>query len=199
MENRLLEDTSMKLINVILDSRRVEKYDLLIAELKRQGLTEADYEIWPCLLFPTVVQSISASHKMIVRQAKEEGVESIIVAEDDLMFLSADGWKYYRSKKPSYFDLYLGGCYSELKDGLDNERYMYTREPIGLHLYEIHSRYYDKFLATDEAKHIDTEQRDGIFKVCYPMVALQRPGFSSNNMAWADYNTLLKPEDIFKG
>lgn len=184
-------------LNIIIDSRRAEKYEPLVAELNSQGIT--DYELWPCMILPEVIESINASHKMIVRWAKDNGLDEVVIGEDDLMFTTLGAWRYFLSKKPRFFDLYLGGCYSQVKHGWDEAPYSYTLEPVGFHLYIIHSRYYDAFLGTDSHLHIDTAQKSHAIKVCYPFAALQRPGFSSNNKCDQDYNSILKPEDIYQG
>src|ERR1700744_1364832 len=184
-------------LNIIWDSRRPEKWEPLMAELSTQGIT--DYEIWSCLILPEVVESISASHKMIVQDAKDKGLKEVCIAEDDLMFTAPGAWDYFLSKKPRFFDLYLGGCYSPVKHGWDESPYSYTLEPVGFHLYILHERYYDTFLSPPDHLHIDTAQKSNTIKVCYPIVALQRPGFSANNKCDQDYNSILKPEDIYHG
>lgn len=184
-------------LNIIYDSRRAEKYEPLMAELNSQGIT--DYELWPCTILPGVIESISASHKMIIQWAKDSGLKEVCVAEDDLMFTAPGAWNYFLSKKPRLFDLYLGGCYSPVKHGWDEAPYSYTLEPVGFHLYAVHSRYYDTFLATPSNLHIDTAQKSNAIKVCYPMIAIQRKGYSSNNKSIQDYNSILKPEDLYQG
>ena len=114
-----------------------------------------------------------------------------MILEDDIMFTAPGAWQRFLSLMPEDYDLYLGGCYGPVEDGI-------THVPVGFHCYAVHERYYDTFLETDPTKHIDTAQKGGIYKVCYPMVALQRPGFSWNNKADVDYNKQLKPEDIWK-
>lgn len=185
-------------LNIIHDNRRSERWEPLMQELSRQGIV--DYKIWPPVEDANnVVRSISLSHKQIIQNAKDRGLNEVCVAEDDVLFTAPDAWDWFLSKKPRFFDLYLAGCYSPIKHGWDEAPYSYTQEPIGLHCYIIHSRYYDTFLATDENVHIDTAQKSNAIKVCYPMAALQRSGFSANNRAWADYNLLLKPEDVYGG
>lgn len=185
-------------IHIIHDYRRQEKYQPLIAELSRQSIT--DYEIYPCILSKTVVESISESHKMIVREAKERGYEMICIAEDDLMFPAKDGWQYFLKNMPMLFDIYLGGSY--LKD----ERIKYSSPTtavdsyVGNHLIVIHNRYFETFLESDSKQHIDTAQTGkGFFQLCYPMAAIQRPGFSANNMDICNYNGILNEEDIYGG
>src|ERR1700749_433634 len=141
-----------------------------MTELSAQEIT--DYEIWPCIILSDVVESINASHKMIVQWAKDNGLPEVCIAEDDLMFTAPGAWKYFLSKKPKFFNLYLAGCYSPIKHGWDEDQYSYTLEPVGFHCYIIHERYYDTFLATPSNLHIDTAQKTIGIKVCYPMAAL---------------------------
>lgn len=182
-------------VNVIHDSRRLERYDPLISELKRQRIKS--YEIWPCLLMPSVVSSISGSHKMIVRDAKEKGLVECCIAEDDLQFPNENGWQWFLKNKPPVYDIYAGGSYFPF-DKTGKEGAFRVDEIVGFHLYMIHSRYYDTFLNTPVDKHIDTAQKSNLMYVCYPMAAIQRPGFSSNNMAQVNYNASLKKEDIYQ-
>lgn len=177
-------------LNIIHDSRRIERYEPLIAELDRQGIT--DYEIWPCIMLPSVVESINASHKMIVRKAKEDGLKEVCVVEDDVFFPAEDGWAYFLKNKPEDYELYLACSYGGYSE----------KQPIGFHLYMVHEQFYDKFLSVPDNAHIDTAMwwlgKDK-FVFCYPFPALQRAGFSANNMSHADYNKVLKDEDVYGG
>ncbi len=186
-------------LNIIYDSRRQEKWEPLMAELAGQGIS--DYEVWPCLILPNVVESISASHKMIVQDAKDKGLKECCIGEDDLMFTAPGAWDHFIKGKPPDYDLYLGGCYCGVGlyvDAIEKYEKPIVSRPVGLHLYFIHSCYYDAFLSTPSHLHIDTAQ-DGIYDICYPFVALQRPGFSANNMSYQNYNSIIRPEDIYKG
>lgn len=180
-------------INVIYDSRHSDRYGLILDEFVRQGITK--YLIWDCISKPNVVQSINESHKMIVRQAKESGMKECAIAEDDIFFPSEKGWEWFLKNKPETFDIYSSGNYNSFvrEDAAGAVR---TDTIVGLHLYIIHEKYYDRFLETPENKHIDTEQKGDLY-FCYPMAALQRPGYSANNMAIVNYNSSLKPEDIY--
>lgn len=182
--------------NIIYDSRRPEKYEPLITEMARQGIS---YMLWDAVILPNIVASINASHREIVTFYKRQGATEVCIMEDDVMFPSEIGWAYFLGNKPLEFDLYLGGCYSKITTGIVEKSIVYTETPVGLHCYIIHERYFNQFLNTDPREHIDTAQGDkGVFKVCYPMPALQRKGWSANNCAKVDYNTLLKPEDVYE-
>jgi len=178
-------------LNIIHDNRRSEKYDPLINELREQKIFS--YIIHPAtVLKHSVVESINASHKKIVRAAKEAGLPCVIIAEDDVMFTSVGAWQYYLDNMPQSFDLYLGCTYVPP---------ISNNVLCGFHLYTVSKNYYDKFLSVDENKHIDTAVSDmgGNFTFCYPFPCLQRPGFSANNKAIVDYNKILEPKDIYKG
>lgn len=175
-------------INIIYDSRRFEKYEPLIKELEGQ---KAEYEIWPCIIQNDVPSSINASHKMIVRMAKEQGLKEVCIGEDDLMFTAKDSWQFFLKNKPDVYDLYLSSTYVlPISNNI----------VCGFHLYLVSERFYDKFLSVPDNSHIDTAMNDinGNYHFCYPFAAIQRAGFSANNMAVCNYNTILKPEDIYQ-
>lgn len=172
-----------------------------MAELKRQNIV--DFEIWPCLIYPEVVRSISESHKMIVRDAKEKGLERCCIAEDDLMFPAEDGWQYFLKNEPDFYDIYSAANYISFERPT-NKGVFKTKYVIGFHLYMVHSRYYDTFLNVDSKQHIDGAQKSENMYVVYPFAALQRPGYSANNRdamgnsAMVNYNKMLKSEDIYQ-
>lgn len=182
-------------LNVIFDSRRSEKYEPLIQELKRQKIN--DFEVWPCLLLPDVIHSINASHKMIVRDAKEKGLVECCIAEDDLFFPSVGGWEWFLQNKPPVYEIYVGGNYNSFQRPMKAGA-MRIDSIVGFQLYCIHSRYYDTFLDTPIDKHIDTAQQGKLMYACYPFPALQREGFSANNKSIVNYNATLFPKDIYQ-
>lgn len=182
------------LLNIIFDNRRPEKHRLLAAEMERQNIATI---YWPAVILTSgIIESINASHKRLVSYAKFNNLPEFAIAEDDVYFPAENGWQHFLTSKPDAFDLYLGGCYSEL---IHDKGVTFTANPVGLHCYIIAQRYYDTFLATDPAVHIDTAQTNGLFKVCYPMVAIQRPGWSWNNKEIVNYNTNLNPKDVYDG
>lgn len=181
-------------INIIYDSRRSEYYEPLIKTLSEQGIT--DYEIWPCLILPSVIESINLSHKLIVRDAKQKGLREVCIWEQDCMFTSPNGWKHFLEGIPPFpFDIYLAGTY-----GLDRPITGKTNKINGLHCYILRGRFYDTFLSTPDNQHIDTSLDNlGIYYVDYPFTAIQRPGWSANSKAFSDKNMELKDEDVYGG
>lgn len=181
----------MSKLNIIYDARRHEKYEPLIKEMNEQGID--DYEIWPCLLLPDVVQSINSSHKMLVNYAVDNKLPEICIAEDDVMFTKPGAWDYFLKNKPhpDDYDLYLAATYTPEDP---------PKQICGFHLYFVSSRFYEKFLTVPDFEHIDTAINDlkGDYVFCYPFPALQRPGFSANNKMQVNYNKTLREQDIYK-
>lgn len=192
MENSILA-TNIE-VHVIHDSRRQERYESFTWELQRQGIK--DYIVWPCIMINSVVDSIAESHKMIVRDAKERGLNMVCIMEDDVMFPSEKGFEYFLSCMPFRFDLYAAGNYGTFHKG-SHSGAIPCDYITGFHCYIIHSWYYDKFLATEKGQHIDTAQQSKFMFSCHPMAALQRPGFSINAMGVVNYNAQLKESEVY--
>lgn len=183
-------------LNIIYDNRRTEKYEPLIKELDKQGIV--DYKIWPCIVKNDVVESINASHKMIVQKAKDDGEQMVAIAEDDLMFTGGNSWEWFLQNIPPVFDIYVAANYLPMKK--EGSGAFRIDNCVGFHLYIVHSRYYDTFLATPDKGHIDTEQKSKLMYCCYPFAALQRSGWSANNKAIVDYNKGcgITEKDLYK-
>jgi hypothetical protein len=184
-------------VNILYDDRRPEYLPLIMDEVIRQGID--NYEFVTPIPDDNVVKSINISQKSIIKKAKERGDKEVCIMEHDIWFPNKDGWKYFLSNKPDLFDIYIGGTYL-----IDNKinyipPHVKVNSYIGHHCIIVNETYYDKFLETDETKHIDTEQEGrGNFYVCFPFAALQRPGYSFNNKDKVDYNTMLRPEYIYR-
>lgn len=180
----------MNFVNIIHDSRQQDRYREVVSELERQGIK--DYTIWPAILKPQVIDSINASHKMIVQTAKDKQLDMAMILEDDCQIPAEDGLLRFMAAMPDLFDIYMGGTYAPV---LPDNR---VSCPVGLHCYIIHNRYYDTFLNTPGDLHIDTAQEGrGEFYVCNPMVAIQREGFSANNRSHVNYNAQLRKEQVY--
>ena len=94
-------------LNIIHDDRIIGRLDPLIEQCEKYGIT---YKVWPAIIDKkTVLQNITASHKMIVQWAKNNGLKEVCIAEDDLEFTCDDAWRYYLECKPEKFDVYIGG------------------------------------------------------------------------------------------
>lgn len=162
-------------------------------ELDRQGIY--NFVLWPPVEKPRVVESINASHKAIIRWAKEQGLKEVVIAEDDMMIMADDGWQHFLNNKPDDYDVYIGGTY--LINAPENWKppLIKVKEWVGNQLIIVHEKYYDRFLSVPDNLHVDMAQSGlGDFFVCFPFAALQRPGFSHNAKTEVNYNAQLKPE-----
>lgn len=175
-------------LNIIYDNRHSEDYGRLLGEFMVQDIY--DFKFWDAVILKdSVVKSINASHKKIVQWAKDNNKKEVCIGEQDLTFPAKDGWKYFLKNKPDDYDIYLGCSY------VPNDII------CGFHLYVINESFYNKFLSIPDHEHIDTAANDlgGKYVFCKPYPALQRAGFSANNMTDVNYNSVLKEEDIYKG
>lgn len=184
----------MSCVHVLYDPYRPVVNSTIKKEIERQMLSA----VWwtgivagglPCV-------SINAGHKQIVRYAKHRELQQVTILEEDVMFTHPDSWAYYLDNMPKSFDVYLGGTYG-LVPGI--HRPVITTHITGLHCYTIHSRFYDRFLSVSDNAHIDVAL-DGLgeYIVCYPMIALQHPGWSSNNKGKVNYNKTIPESFLYK-
>lgn len=176
----------------ILHGGHSPRISILLNELQQQGITE--YQIVEGIVDKSsVVKSINLSHKKIVHQALQDGLEATIIFEDDIKFTDLGAWDYFLSQKPKDFDLYLGGIY--LGDIADDNT---TKAFTALHCYIIHSKFYATFLSTPDDKHIDTCLDNlGRYVVCQPMIAIQHEGWSSNSGKDETYDNLLVNRTLY--
>ena len=187
MENSILEYPR---INIIYDNRQSDDYQRLLGEFIEQDIVK--FKFWEAVCDKdSVVKSINASHKMIVRWAKENKKPFVVIAEQDLHFTAKGAWNYFVSRMPKQYDLYLACTYIPP---------ITNNQICGFHLYVVHEKFYDVFLSVPDDDHIDTamNSRAGDYKFCYPFPALQRSGYSFNNKAVVNYNSVLKDADIWQ-
>jgi len=178
-------------LNIIFDERHSADKQRLLLEFHEQGID--DFKFWDAVVLKdSVVDSIAASHKMIVQDAKDKGLSEVLIGEQDLSFTCPTAWHYFMSSKPKEFDLYLWGSYViPLSNNI----------VCGFQLYIVAEKFYDAFLSVPKNQHIDTYMNElkGDYKYCYPFGALQRSGFSANNRCDVNYNSVLSEQDIYKG
>jgi hypothetical protein len=94
-------------LNIIHDDRIIGRIEPLIEQCEKYGI---GYKVWAAIIDkPKVLENITASHKMIVQWAKDNGLKEVCIAEDDLGFTCDDAWRYYLENKPEKFDVYIGG------------------------------------------------------------------------------------------
>lgn len=182
----------MKML-IIHNFEREDRFNLLMDELSKQGIY--DFKLIPSVHdVMGVKHGINKAHKNCVRYAKDHKLDEIIIAEDDVRFTHPDSFQYFLKNKPQSFDLYLSGIY--LGDIVDGK----VKSFSGLHLYIVHSKFYDKFLSVPTDEHIDRALGGlGDFHVCYPFAAIQYNGYSQNAMCDMNYDSLLQGRELFNG
>lgn len=183
----------MQRLNIICGNRS-ERIPLLHEEMSRQGIT--NYQFWDGVYLPSIKESISEAHRQIVEYARMAEFGEVLIAEDDFIGTHNDSFKYFLSKCPREYDLYLSMVY--LGDIDVSGR---VKSFTGMTMYFVHSRFYDKFLSVDKTEHIDRALSDlgGEYIVCQPFPFIQRNGWSANTGKNEVYDSLLAGRELFRG
>jgi hypothetical protein len=174
---------------------RQERWDNLMKELSHQKIN--DYKIWDGIKMIPTKTGISRAHKQIIKYAKENNLEQVCVAEDDICFYGSGAWEYFLTNVPNNFDLFLGGYYG----GKPDENNVMNRFD-SLTLYVCHSRFYDTFLSVPENLHLDgaLSLSGGKIVACNPMVCHQMENnFSEQRGRYANDSIRLKGKSIYNG
>jgi hypothetical protein len=170
---------------------REEREKSVIEQMNMEG---CQYKFWPGIVANPRKTGINRAHRQIVQWAKDTNQQSVIIAEDDLLWYDKGAWKYYLDKMPEDYDIYLSSYYS----GKANENNI-IQSFSGLTLYSVHSRYFDKYLAIPEHMHIDTgiSLIGGKFVVCDKFVTKQMKSFSEQRGRIADDSGRHKGKPIY--
>lgn len=177
--------------NIIHDRSRKDRFEVLLKELKEQGIS---YILWDAVKDITPGTGISKAHKRIVQWAKDNNQPEILIMEDDVRFCGPGSFQYFLDNKPQEFDIYLAGVYfGHLQP--DNSVKTFS----ALHCYVVHERFYDTFLKVPVKYQLDTylSEQGGLYKVCYPFAAIQHNGYSDNVKKSVNYDPLLKPYQLY--
>ncbi len=175
---------------ITMPSRR----DSIMKEMERH---EINAVYWPAVHGPKPIENINKAHKTIIRWAKENNKERILIGEDDLRFFGepGEGFKYFLDNRPKEpYDIYLSSFYSGTRmEGLR------VKGIAGLTLYECSSSFYDGFLSLPDTRHIDKAigTSDARIFVSPKFCTYQEPGFSFQRKRYADDSVKLKDQPIF--
>lgn len=177
--------------NIIHNKSQTQRYATLMQELEAQGIN--DYEIWAAVRESTVIKGINLAHKQIVRSAKENNEQAVLIFEDDIKFTDNGAFNYYISNIPKSYDIYLGGYFL----GIETDGKL--KEFTALHCYMVHERFYDTFLNTKDSIHLDQALSGlGEFIPCNPIVAIQHNGWSFNSRQHCNFDKLFENRILFK-
>lgn len=173
--------------NIIHNYDRADRFKTLIYELKTQKIS--DYMMWNSIHDEKSPQrGINRAHKKIVKWAKQENLDEVLIFEDDIKFCGKQAFEYFIYNKPIDFDIYLGGIYfGKIEE--DNS----VKQFGALHCYIVNKRFYDTFLNVSDDEHLDGALAGlGKYIVCNPFAAVQYNGYSDNNKRYYNYDVLLE-------
>lgn len=175
------------ILHVIHKSDRTDRKNHLENQMIEQGI---DLVVWHDAVTDCkkVHQSIGESHKNVVRFAQEKGLKTVCIAEDDLHFPSPEGWKYFLSRIPQQFDIFVGGAYAFK---ITHDTYQFNSTILhkwsGMHLYIVHQKFYSAFLEADTQTHnieravaLELQRKNKTAHICWPFAAVQAETPSDN-------------------
>lgn len=173
---------------------RSERLTSVINQSKQYGLSIRFWE--GATSEPLRCSSISKSHKQIVRDAKERGLDMCCIAEDDFVISAPGAWEHYLENIPKEFDIFSGGIYSG--QVVDNR---IMNGFSGLTLYTVHNRFYDFFLNLNPIDHIDRAMGNFCFEklylICNPYIVYQLEGYSDNHGRDTAHSSYLEKMKLF--
>jgi len=146
--------------------------------------------------------ALNLNHTMLIQECKAKKIKSILIFEDDVLFVDNFERQFFElSKKvPEDWDiLYLGGYH---EGGLDKicDRVYKCKWTLCMHAIGIHSRMFDEiikkyqsFMETKPADHIiaDMHSKCNAYTF-YPFLATQASGYSDINFKKVDNSKLIK-------
>lgn len=187
----------MNILNIIHLFRRDDRYQSLRSELVKQNIT--DYKLWEGIEEKHNRKlGIHQAHNKIVQDAKDNNLERVFIAEDDIYWFAEGAWQYYLDNIPEQFDIY----FAMIMVGEIDNRNRLISQGSGMTCYCVHNRFYDTFLAINPDSHIDREITSQWEKYEFytppKFVCSQIGGKSDNTMkAGNDYKPLLENRKLF--
>jgi len=182
-------------------------------------IKELNYFTDNCEIFDAIrridgCEGTSMSFKSIIKSAKKDNLECVLIFEDDVKFTSVKSKEQFQKcidTLPDNWDVLLGGTYGLVdQQDLTNEPFNKYIRKVGdfssLHCVLFNKSCYDKILNHDTNKinHIDRYlgnlSKNGNLNVylSYPMIAIQYNTFSDNCKTVIDYDWQLKKMEILK-
>jgi GR25 family glycosyltransferase involved in LPS biosynthesis len=149
------------------------------------------------------------SHKAIISLARENGIESVLILEDDVAFdddLNEKFREWYKEVPDNWDMLYLGGNHNVKRIiGKISEHVLRVTQTQTTHAYAVKNTVYDLILDRLETldKDVDVAYTD-VQKQCNafcftPRLAWQRPGLSDIWQQHVDYDFLRDNDGCHKG
>jgi len=170
-----------------------------------------NWEVFDAIKMNPGYKGTSESFKSIIRDAKDKGLDQVLVFEDDVRFTSKKSKIKFQNaidSLPEKWDVLLGGVYTMSKPrkiNKINKHLVKVGDFSSLHCILINKSAYDKILEHDPntVKHLDRYlgklSREDKLKtyLTYPMVAIQYNTYSDNVNKSVNYNKLLDKFELF--
>lgn len=167
------------------------------------------FGIQPAIFLKQPKAGISEAHKAVVRKAKEQKWEFVIIMEDDIKFTHPDSFglfMHFVMLAPKDIDILMAGLYTtNTFEPYSIPTLMKVSDVSGFHCYCVFEHAYDRFLEAPNSHHIDkwtTGKNLGkLNTVCvHPFLAIQQDDFYSDNKKQVkNYSHLLKKYKLYNG
>lgn len=201
----LLKDIKKFIINL---PHRKDRLERVKSEMKNHNID--NWEIFPAIHNKTMgFKGLSDTVKKIIRIAKKDNLDMIIIFEDDVKMTNPKSFEKFQlalDSLPEKWDILLGGVYSLLTGYEEyNEHLIKVRDFASLHCTLINKSAYDIILKHDveKKKHLDRylglNCKNGDLKVflTWPMIAVQYNGESDISNKKVNYDRLLKKFKLY--
>lgn len=178
--------------NIIHRIEEQQRLGNLMKELNEQGIT--NYEFWDGVHdVRSTYAGINKAHKQIVKAAKNNNLDKVLIFENDIKFTDKGAFDYYISNEPEDYDIYLGSIFlGQIRNGIA-ERF------TALTCYIVHSRFYDTFLSVPDDMHLDHALAGlGKYVVCEPFICTQYNGWSYNSQKHCNYDIIFENKKLYR-
>ena len=137
------------------------------------------------------------SHINIIKKAKDEGLKSILVLEDDVEFINIDAIdKSVDQLKSRDWSLFYLGSNTHVPLQKEDENLLVLKKGYATHAVAYHESFYDYFIDSFEKRKIDIIDvwlsdygQENFKSYCtYPITAVQVSNHSDIHGAFADYS-----------
>ena len=148
----------------------------------------------------------------VVRHLQAAAAPYGLIAEDDLRWTGAGAWQRFLAglaALPAGWDIYLGGISwhgtmgpaGPIGQEPTSAHFRTVQRFTGLHLYALNERCYSRVLVCPTGQHLDAwlGRQDIRAYVCWPMVAVQAPGWSANRQQVMDYTSAFGAYELWGG
>ncbi len=158
-----------------------------------------DYKIWDGVYMPQIpFMGINLAFKRLITHAKETGLKSMVIAEDDFALTCPTSWGRFLDTTPKDFDIFMG-CVFDAQLNSEN-RIMFGY--CGNTILRVHERFYEAFLNMKVDNNLDREIGRFAHKYKYivanPFIATQLGGYSFHQKKNVEnYDYLIVGRDLY--